>query len=121
MVMRKSDFKKGRRDIIDEDQFIQCSALDMDDGKTFKAHQHIWKGGSGRVIAQESWHVVEGKVRCMFYDTDGGHLMDVEMNEGDTSFTLEGGHNYEILQDDTKVLEYKTGPYHGQELDKIFL
>jgi hypothetical protein len=35
--------------------------------------------------------------------------------------TFRGGHNYLILEDDTIVYEYKTGPYLGQELDKVFL
>jgi hypothetical protein len=35
--------------------------------------------------------------------------------------TFEGGHTYEALEDDTVVYEYKTGPYQGQESDKIFL
>ena len=43
------------------------------------------------------------------------------LNVGDASFTLEGGHNYEILEDNTLVYEYKTGPYEGQEFDKIFI
>ena len=43
------------------------------------------------------------------------------VNPGDASFTLEGGHTYEILEDDTLVYEYKTGPYEGQKLDKTFL
>jgi len=40
---------------------------------------------------------------------------------GDASFTLEGGHTYEILEDNTLVYEYKTGPYEGQALDKKFI
>lgn len=120
-VVRLSDFKPGRVDLVSEDQFIQCSALVMHEGKTFPAHKHIYKPGSSKVIAQESWHVIQGRVRCYFYDLDG-HLIDEPILEaGDTSFTLEGGHTYEILTDDTKVLEYKTGPYQGQELDKVFL
>ena len=35
--------------------------------------------------------------------------------------TFQGGHTYEILEDDTIVYEYKTGPYKGQENDKVFI
>jgi hypothetical protein len=35
--------------------------------------------------------------------------------------TLEGAHTYTILENDTLVYEYKTGPYEGQELDKQFI
>ena len=40
------------------------------------------------------------------------------LKQGDASFTLYGGHTYEILENDTLVYEYKTGPYEGQRLDK---
>jgi len=40
---------------------------------------------------------------------------------GDASFTLGGGHNYLILEEGTIVYEYKTGPYEGQLMDKVFI
>ena len=46
---------------------------------------------------------------------------DTILKAGDASFTLYGGHTYEILEEDTLVYEYKTGPYEGQELDKTFI
>ena len=112
--------KQQRLDLIDEDQFIQCSSLKMNKGTTFKAHQHIWKNGEIDVIAQESWCIILGSVKCFFYDLDGELLTTINLYVGDVSFTLEGGHNYEILEDDTIVYEYKTGPYRGQSLDKNF-
>ena len=44
-----------------------------------------------------------------------------DLGPGDVSITLYGGHNYEILEENTRVLEYKTGPYYGQTEDKVFL
>ena len=35
--------------------------------------------------------------------------------------TFEGGHNYEALENNTVVYEYKTGPYTGIENDKVFI
>jgi hypothetical protein len=89
--------------------------------KTFKPHKHIWKEQKRNVIAQESWVVLQGSVKCIFYDLDNTILSTEFLYPGDASFTLEGGHNYEILEDNTLVYEYKTGPYEGQELDKIFI
>ena len=43
------------------------------------------------------------------------------LEAGDASFTLYGGHTYEILDEGTIVYEYKTGPYEGQALDKTFI
>jgi cupin fold WbuC family metalloprotein len=93
----------------------------MEKGKTFKPHRHIFKERTRNVIAQESWIVIQGSVKCTFYDLDNSVLVEPILNPGDASFTLEGGHTYTILEDNTLVYEYKTGPYEGQALDKIFL
>ena len=121
IIVKKEDILPGRKDIVPEEHFIQCSHLNMEKGKTFKPHKHIFKNRTRDVIAQESWIVIQGKVKCIFYDLDDTILVEPILEQGDASFTLEGGHNYEILEDNTLVYEYKTGPYEGQELDKVFL
>jgi hypothetical protein len=110
-----------RQEIVSPDNFIQCAALTMNEGKTFRAHKHIVKETYLQKIAQESWVVLQGKVKCTFYDVDDSILCHPILRKGDVSFTLRGGHTYTILKDDTKVLEFKTGPYLGQEYDKIFI
>ena len=121
IIVRSSDIKPGREDIVSEENFIQCSMLNMDEGKTFKPHRHIWKERNRNVIAQESWIVIKGSVKCIFYDLDDNVIAEPILYPGDASFTLEGGHNYLILENGTLVYEYKTGPYEGQSLDKKFI
>jgi len=125
MVKRLTEIEEdgvGRVDVVHEDNFIQCSALNMNEGKTFKPHKHIHKNRTyENQIAQESWVVIRGSVKCIFYDLDDTILAEPILKPGDASFTLGGGHNYLILEDDTIVYEYKTGPYEGQEFDKTFI
>jgi len=121
VVVRKEDLIPGRVEVIPENQFIQCALLNMEKGKTFKPHKHIWKPRKRMIIAQESWIVIQGSVKCIFYDLDNNIISEPVLYPGDASFTLEGGHNYEIQEDNTLVYEYKTGPYEGQALDKMFL
>jgi cupin fold WbuC family metalloprotein len=121
IVIRKEDITEGRQDIVPEENFIQCSILNMPKDKTFRPHKHIFKERTRNVIAQESWIVVQGRVQCIFYDTDDTIIATPVLEQGDASFTLEGGHNYYILEDNTLVYEYKTGPYEGQALDKTFI
>lgn len=121
MIVRKADMQPGRQDIVPEENFIQCSILNMQNGKTFAPHRHIWKERTRDVIAQESWIVIQGSVKCIFYDLDNTVIAEPVLEAGDASFTLEGGHNYVILEDNTLVYEYKTGPYEGQALDKTFI
>lgn len=112
----------GRQEIVPNDNFIQCATLKMDKGKTFVPHKHITKERHYKSqIAQESWVVIKGSVKCIFYDLDDTIIATPILYAGDSSFTLYGGHTYEILEDDTIVYEYKTGPYEGQKFDKVFI
>lgn len=121
LIFRKDDFLDGRKDLIPEENFIQCSALKLNSGKTFYPHKHIWKNRNLDMIAQESWVVIQGSVKCIFYDLDNEIISEHILYSGDASFTLEGGHNYLILEENTLIYEYKTGPYEGQKLDKTFI
>jgi hypothetical protein len=56
-----------------------------------------------------------------FYDLDDTIITREILLPGDISMTFKGGHNYRILEDNTLVYEYKTGPYLGIEYDKKFI
>jgi cupin fold WbuC family metalloprotein len=121
-IINRLDEITTRSEVVPENNFIQCATLKMEKGKTFRPHKHIVKERHYfEQIAQESWVVIKGSVKCIFYDIDDSIIAEEILNQGDASFTLYGGHNYEILEDDTIVYEYKTGPYEGQKLDKTFI
>ena len=109
-----------RRDMCPSDQFLQMACFKLDEGKTFRPHQHIVK----RVqhdITQESWIIARGSVKAILYDLDGTIAEEVDLMQGDCSITFYGGHNYICLEDNTLVYEAKTGPYLGMENDKVFI
>ena len=121
-IINRYDEIEGRSDVAPEDQFIQLATLRMEKGKTFRPHKHIWQPSSSpEVIAQESWVIIKGSVRIFMYDIDDSLIGEEIIKKGDCSMTFEGGHTYEILEDDTVVYEYKTGPYTGQANDKVFI
>ena len=115
-------FQEDQRvEIVSPDNFIQCAALKMKEGVTFRPHKHIVREVTDTDrIAQESWMVLDGKVKCIFYDLDDTILATPILEKGDVSFTLAGGHTYEILEP-ALVMEYKTGRYLGQQFDKTFI
>ena len=121
LVCRPSEMNEDRNDIIDDEQYLQLAILNFNEGKTFKPHKHIYKNVPDKAIAQESWVVMSGKVKATFYDIDDTTVAEHILEAGDLSITLFGGHNYLILEDNTLVLEYKTGPYYGQDNDKVFI
>lgn len=110
----------GRTDIAPVEEFLQLATLKLKKGQTFRPHKHITLVKETN-IAQESWIVIKGSVKCVFYDLDDSIIAEPILYPGDCSMTFRGGHNYIILEEDTIVYEYKTGPYLGQELDKVFL
>jgi cupin fold WbuC family metalloprotein len=119
LIYRKEEIS-GRTNIAPDDEFLQLASLKMAKGTTFKPHKHIIVEKTTN-IAQESWLVIQGSVRCIFYDLDDVILEEPVLYPGDCSMTFRGGHNYLILEDDTIVYEYKTGPYLGIEMDKEFI
>ena len=121
IVCSPDQIEESRMDVVDDQNFLQLAILKYEKGKTFKPHKHIYKTVGKQAIAQESWVVIRGKVKAIFYDEDDTIIQEEILNQGDLSITLFGGHNYEILEEGTLVLEYKTGPYYGQSFDKVFI
>tara|TARA_R110000822_G_scaffold95140_2_gene217754 strand:+ start:7003 stop:7410 length:408 start_codon:yes stop_codon:yes gene_type:complete len=121
LVNRLNQITK-RTDLCPDEEFMQCATLKLEKNKTFQAHKHIEKTRTfNNHIAQESWVVIKGSVEVYFYDLDDSLIETYILNPGDASFTFYGGHNYRILEEDTIIYEYKTGPYEGQKIDKVFI
>jgi hypothetical protein len=120
IVLRKEDVQSERLNVIEDCEFLQLAAMRLPVGKKFRPHKHVYCEKIS-TIAQESWVVITGKVKAFFYDVDDKIIAEEVLGPGDCSITLRGGHTYEILEDNTLVYEYKTGPYLGPDKDKEFI
>ena len=109
-----------RINISPENESIQVSHLHLHDQQTFKPHKHIFFNRE-MPIAQESWVVIEGRVKIFYYDIDDKLLTTREIIKGECTITYRGGHNYQALDENTIVYEFKTGPYYGIEKDKVHI
>jgi hypothetical protein len=119
IIHRLDDIKAVRTDLSDPKESLQIATLNLNKGKTFYPHKHIYKKGPENIIAQESWIVLKGRIKCILYDIDDVIIAEPILEAGDSSITFYGGHNYECLEDDSRVVEMKSGPYEGIELDKV--
>lgn len=120
IINRKRNIVKKRCDISPENEFLQVSCFSLPKDKTFKPHFHV-PLERHTTITQESWIIVQGKIKAILYDTDNTIIAEPILEQGDCSITFYGGHNYVSLEDNTLVYEYKTGPYMGQTKDKEFI
>ena len=118
IIYFRSDIK-GRQNIIPDKNFLQLASLKLDKGKSFIPHKHKWNSiDYTSAIAQESWVVISGSVKVDYYDLDNTLIENHIIKAGDCTITLEGGHNYTIIENGTLIYEYKTGPYKGIHFDK---
>jgi hypothetical protein len=121
-VIYDMDNQIGREDLCPSEKFLQVSVMRPPKDKKYDAHYHIWKDNTfDQHIAQESWLVISGSIRVVYYDIDNEFLHEEVINAKGCTITFEGGHSYEILEDNTQVYEFKTGPYFGRERDKKFI
>lgn len=119
IIHRLSDNTEVRRDLSDPKESLQIATLCLQEGKSFFPHKHIFKKGPENIIAQESWIILQGKVKCILYDLNDAIVAERILDAGDSSITFYGGHNYECLENNSRIIEVKTGPYEGIELDKV--
>jgi hypothetical protein len=100
-----------------DQDFIQVGVWGYNSGKVLKAHIH---NQALREVhwTQEVLYVRSGRIRATVFDMAERRVAELLGTEGDILVLLRGGHGYEILQDGTRVLEVKNGPYLGAEADR---
>jgi cupin fold WbuC family metalloprotein len=118
VVNKKEDITPERQDLSPDKEYLQVSCFKLEKGKKFKPHKHL-ENIRTTDLTQESWIIIQGSVKAILYDIDDTIIEEVILNTGDCSITFRGGHNYESLEEDSIVYEYKMGPYQGVEKDKV--
>ena len=102
----------------DDADFIQALHWRYDAGKQLQAHEHLHVPRNA-THTQEVIVVLRGRVRTTIYDAAHHVVATVEVAPGEAMALLRHGHGYEILENDTRVLEIKNGPYPGAEKDRV--
>ena len=118
IIHRKEDWKKGLDFLTSEHMSVQVGAWNYDKGRILDSHIHKTYD---RVTSktEEVTFVVKGKMKVTLFDNDLNYFSEFILNEGDLSIVSYGGHGYEILEDNTMILEAKNGPFISVEKDKI--
>lgn len=118
LVYKDEDWVKGLNFITPDHYYIQAGSWWYDKGKELDAHKHnTFPRESLRT--QESVYIKSGSMLVRLFTDDGIFLEDFILHEGDLAVFVSGGHGYSILEDNTKVIETKNGPFTGVENDKV--
>jgi len=110
-------WKEGLSFHSQDDEFIQVGTWKYEKGKKLLAHAHNTVKRSFS-HTQEVVHVRKGRVMAHIYGAEKNLIEDIMLHQGDTLILLSGGHGYDIMEDETEVLEVKNGPYPGAEQDR---
>ena len=118
IIHRDADWKKGLDFITPNDLFVQVGTWWYDKGKKLASHIHKdFDRKGGRTM--ESVYVRRGSMKVILYTEARERFDEYVLNEGDMAVFAYGGHGYEILEDDTQIIESKNGPFVDVETDKV--
>ena len=117
IVWRDADWTPGLNFPTPENMFIQAGCWQYPAGKSLGAHRHIY---NERVVTQtqETVYVKRGRMRVDVFNDDSKLIESVVLETGDFAVLGDCGHGYEILEEDTQILEIKNGPFISVEADK---
>ncbi len=115
-VIRNLHKAKGRKFPSKDEDFLQIGVLELKKGEWIHPHFHPPRE---RVInkTQKAVYVVSGKMQFNFYKM-GVKVKETIVNAGEIVFLLEGAFGFKALEDETRIIEVKQGPYPGLEADK---
>ena len=117
IVYKEEDWVEGLNFITPGELFVQVCSWWYQKGKKLASHIHN-DFERKTMRTQEMTYVKKGSMRVLLYDDEQNFIDDYILNEGDLSVFAYGGHGYEILEDDTKIIEAKNGPFIDVEIDK---
>ena len=118
IVYRDGDWVKGLNFLTPDDMFIQVGSWWYNKGKVLDSHVHNEFERSA-FRTQEMTYVKKGSMLVKLFDEKHNYLEEYTLNSGDLAVFAYGGHGYEILEDDTQIIEAKNGPFTDVNTDKV--
>tara|TARA_B100001287_G_C22669354_1_gene524516 strand:- start:486 stop:911 length:426 start_codon:yes stop_codon:yes gene_type:complete len=116
-LQRKNLIKNSRDDLSPDGECLQVSSKKLKAGQVFKPHRHL-PISRNTLKTQETWIILDGEIRAVFYDIDNSVYREEILKSGDCVVCYNAGHGFEVIEDNTILYEVKNGPYYGLKKDK---
>lgn len=113
------DMPKGNNFITDNDLPMQVGIMHVDKTALCKNHVHKMRSHQYKAISIEYHMITKGKVRLSLFRDDKTLIKKMILKPNMFSLLIHGGHGYEILEDDTVMVECKLGQFESVESDKV--
>ena len=113
-------WKEGLDFLTPNETFIQAGTWWYSAGKDLRAHRHVTNPRTTE-RTEETIIIQSGRLRVDLYDLNGNIFHAEDLVAGDIGVILNVGHGYKVLEDNTRVVEVKNGPFTSVEADKEFI
>ena len=117
IIYRDEDWVRGLNFITPGDMFVQVGSWWYEKGKILDKHIHK-EFDRVATRTQECVYIRKGSMRVTLYTEALVEMEQFVLNAGDLAVFAYGGHGYEILEDDTQIIESKNGPFIDVDTDK---
>ena len=118
LIVNESEFTDGMEFYGDDNLPLQFGACIYTKGKILPPHIHKVRERIKEHKTLECFYIRRGKILANFYSLDKQLADKAILNKGDWIMLYDGGHGFEILEDNTMFVEVKSGPYVSVDVDK---
>lgn len=112
------DIGWGNNFITEPELQMQLGTMRFHKDEIVKAHIHKIRNRQFKSISCEFHYVVRGKMRVGLFKNDKSLITKIMLTPNMFCALYNGGHSYEVVKDDTLMMEVKIGSYTNREDDK---
>jgi anti-sigma factor ChrR (cupin superfamily) len=118
IIFKKEEaLASGHNFLTDESNNLQVGIIAYPKGYIIPNHFHF-SVERNIIGTQEMLYVESGKIKVIFLTEEGNKINEEILESGDLVVLIKGGHGMEFLEDSTKIIYTKQGPYVSKEKDK---
>lgn len=117
IIGRVDETKNGWKFGDDIDSPLQWGIGLFQSGVELRPHYHLVRSRLSPHKTREFIYVVKGSVEVSFYENMNLIDRDV-LSEGGFVYFIDGTHGLKIIDNDTRLIEVKNGPFVSTEKDK---
>jgi len=118
IIVNETEFKSGMEFYGSEDAPLQFGSCVYNQGKVLQPHIHKVRERTLCHKTLECLYIIQGRLLATFYSLSKEPVIDMVLTSGSLVMLYDGGHGFEILEDDTIFIEVKNGAYVSVEADK---